>query len=73
MKAILEFNLPEEQDEFDAASHVEDYKWILKDFANEFRDKLKYDPPQNKKEYDAINGMMVRLFELAKQYSVDIW
>lgn len=33
MKGLLEFNLPEEQDEFDAASHASEYKSACEAFA----------------------------------------
>ena len=73
MKAILEFNLPEEQEEFDAASHAEIYKSVLGIFANNLRDQLKYDPPRNKKEFDIINNLYTSLFELAERHGIPIW
>lgn len=42
MKAILEFNLPEDRAAFDAAHRGERYKWALRDVAVHLRDKMKY-------------------------------
>ena len=42
MKAILEFNLPEDKEEFDAASKGMDWALIAWDIDQLLRDKLKY-------------------------------
>lgn len=42
MKAILEFNLPEEDEEFNTAMHGIDYKIILEELDNYLRHELKY-------------------------------
>jgi hypothetical protein len=43
MKAILEFNLPEEQCEFKDAQEGGFYKAVLQEFDNYLRGKLKYE------------------------------
>ena len=43
MKAILEFNLPEDKEEFDAASRGMDWALIVWDIDQLLRKKLKYE------------------------------
>lgn len=45
MKAILEFNLPEEQEEFDLACDASAYRSILWDVDQQVREWLKFGPP----------------------------
>lgn len=52
-KATLEFNLPEEQDEFNTACRAGDYKAALFEFDQKLRSKCKYGdgtPPQSWEE-----------------------
>jgi len=42
MKATLEFDLPEEREEFDMASHAADYYSALCDIDNHLRSIVKY-------------------------------
>jgi len=42
MEATLKFNLPEEQGEFEAASHGIDYQILLQGLDNDMRGWLKY-------------------------------
>ena len=73
MKAILEYYLPEDEEEYNNARNGAACHSILTDLAGNLRDRLKYDPPKNKKEYDALNGVYVRLFKLAEEYGIIIW
>jgi hypothetical protein len=43
MKAILEFNLPEDQDQFEQASKGMDWALAMLDLDNWLRSKLKYE------------------------------
>ena len=43
MKAILEFNLPEDKEEFDAASKGMDWALLVLDIDQFIRNKIKYD------------------------------
>ena len=43
MKAILEFNLPEDKEEFDAASKGMDWSILAWDIDQFMRNKIKYD------------------------------
>lgn len=42
MKAILEFNLPEESEEFDLANRAGEVSGILWDVSQKIRERLKY-------------------------------
>ena len=44
MKAILEFNLPEDKEEFDAASKGMDWALLAWDIDQLLRNKLKHEP-----------------------------
>ena len=51
MKAILEFNLPEEQDDHKYALSGVDALLVIDDLENEIRSKLKYDSGEFKEFY----------------------
>ena len=65
MKAILEFNLPEDKEEFDAASKGMDWALVAWDMDQLLRDKLKYGDllPNTRAELeeirDTLNEMLV--------------
>ena len=42
MKAVLEFNLPEDQEAWEAATRGQQYFFCLTDLADAFRSKVKY-------------------------------
>lgn len=42
MKATLEFDLPEEQDEFETAVNAHKFRGVISDFLNETRSLLKH-------------------------------
>ena len=61
MKAIIEFNLPEEQSEFDLATHSLNYSVIIQDILNHLRSTIKYDEkaPQEVVNYaDELSGLI---------------
>lgn len=55
MKAILEFNLPEEKSEFKLASNANDLYCVLWDLDNELRRLLKYN--EQKHNDDVLIGL----------------
>jgi hypothetical protein len=71
MKAILEFTLPEEQSEFEAASSVHKYQQFLWSLENEIRSACKYEsgllkdlPP------DAVEKLRDVFYELKAEAGV---
>lgn len=73
MKAILEFNLPDDQQEFDLANSASKFWNVLWDLDQELRAKTKYAPddlPQDK--YDAYQEIRERLRELMSENMVSL-
>ncbi len=52
-KATLEFDLPEEEEEFNHAVHCMDYYVTLSDLAESLRQKVKHDAP-SPKDWDEV-------------------
>lgn len=71
MKAVLEFNLPEDQDDFDTATNGWKYRSVLCDIDNFLRSKLKYEelPPG---EDIAFEKARTELWNLVNEHKVDI-
>ena len=72
MKAILEFYLPEDEEEYTRARGGAAYYSILNKLREELRGQLKYDPPKNRKAYDALQSVYERIFSLADEYGVSL-
>ena len=72
MKAILEFNLPEEKEEFTLAREGVDYMLALSDVDNYLRNKIKYDEslgPEDEALYQEIRD---KLHEFANDRGVEV-
>lgn len=72
MKAILEFNLPEESNEFELAQKGIDYSIILSELDNWLRNKLKYEE-LSEEEYTIYEGVRNKLLELAGERTVSLY
>lgn len=75
MKAILEFNLPDDQQDFNLAVNAMKFWDVLYELDQDLRSKTKYAPddlPQDK--YDAYQEVRDMLYELmsANNISLDI-
>jgi len=66
MKVTLEFNLPEEQDEFTLALHGTKYYGVLWELDQELRGILKYDkiPERVKTAEEAVDYIRNRIYSL---------
>ena len=62
MKAILEFNLPEDKEEFDAASKGMDWALIAWDMDQLLRDKLKHEP-------GLVNCELMQIEEIREKFN----
>jgi len=71
MKAILEFNLPEENEEFETASNGWKYKSLLWDFDNYLRSKLKYEN-LNDNEYTVYEKTRDHLWSLVNDEKLNL-
>jgi hypothetical protein len=73
MKAILEFNLPDDQQEYDLANNGLNFWRVLYEMDQELRAKTKYaadDLPKDK--YDAYNEIRDMLHELMSDNNVSL-
>jgi hypothetical protein len=73
MKAIIEFNLPDDQQEYDLANNALSFWRVLYELDQELRAKTKYAPddlPQDK--YDAYQEIRDKLHELMRESNVDL-
>lgn len=71
MKAILEFNLPDDQVDFDLATNASKFWSVLWELDQDLRAKTKYAPdnlPQDK--YDAYDEVRDKLYELMSENNV---
>ena len=64
MKAILEFNLPDEQSDFDNA--VDGYKWSLAawELDQHLRSQLKYNDELTEEQYDTCQEIRDKLWDI---------
>jgi hypothetical protein len=73
MKAILEFNLPEETEEFETASNGWKYKSVLCDLDNFLRGKLKYDNTLTPEQDEAYDKVRTELWNILNEDNLQIW
>lgn len=71
MKAILKFNLPEENEEFETASNGWKYKLILWNLDGHLRSKIKYEDLEEK-EYDIYSKIREQLWEFVNQENLTL-
>ncbi len=72
MKAILEFNLPDDQEEFNLANNALNFWRVLYDLDQELRANTKYAPddmPQD--NVDAYIEIRDKLYELMSENNID--
>jgi len=73
MKAILEFDLPDDQSDFESA--VNGYKWQLAvwDMNHYLRSVTKYAPDETSAEVvEALDKARDELFDILKNYNLEI-
>ena len=71
MKAVLEFDLPEEKEEYELATNGQGYYCALFDMVNCFRSKLKYEE-LDKKTYTIIEQMSRKFYEILDDNGVKL-
>ena len=72
MKAILEFNLPEDQQEFDLANNAINFWNVLWELDQELRANTKYAPDDMPEEvYKTLNQTRDKLHQFLSENSVD--
>lgn len=72
MKAILEFNMPEEQYEFECANNGSKCMSALHDIHMDLRQYLKYGDPDTefKTPSEAIERIKEKFFEILREYNI---
>ena len=74
MKAILEFNLPEDKQDFDLATKGSDWWNVCWEMDQWLRAQYKYMPDEgySKEKYDAYYESREKLFELMNENGVSL-
>lgn len=73
MKAILEFNLPEDNDDFDMAVKGVKYFIALDEIRNRLRNILKYNSDHfNEQELELIEKAQKEFFEILEEVGIEI-
>ena len=73
-KATLEYNLPEEQDEFELAANAGKYYSVLWDLDQYLRNKVKYAAEDVPEEYtNAMDETRTKLMKLLEAYHLDLY
>lgn len=73
MKAILEFNLPDDQQEYELANKAFSLWHVLWELDQELRAKIKYAPDDLPKDkYDAYEEVREKLHELMRDNNVSL-
>ena len=74
MKAILEFNLPEDQSEFNNAIKGGDWKHVCWKMEQYLRAQIKYAPDEMSQEkYDALEEVREEFNSIMNQQDVDLY
>ncbi len=74
MKAILEFNLPEDQPEFKTALQGSDWKHVCWEMDNYLRAQIKYAPDEmSQDKYDAIEKVREEFIRIINENNVDLY
>jgi hypothetical protein len=63
VKAILEFNLPEDQESYDTVNKAVDFRLAIEDMMRELRDKIKYSE-LSKTEKDFAEKLQKEYFQI---------
>lgn len=72
MKATLEFNLPEEKEEFDTAVNANAYRSVLCEFDGQLRKILKYEESITDEMKGTLQGLRDTLNEMARDEGIEI-
>jgi hypothetical protein len=72
MKAILEFNLPEDQHEYNLVNKAVDMSVVLHEFDQYLRGILKYEENITDDAYNALQDARDKLWEMAKDGGIEL-
>lgn len=72
MQATLQFELPDEQHEFDKAVNGHKYASVLWYLDDHLRSRLKYEEGLSQDAYDALQATRDKLRELTQEYNIEL-
>jgi hypothetical protein len=72
MRAILEFNLPEDQHEYNLVNKAVDMSVILHEFDQYLRGRLKYEDNITNDAYNAVEEAREKLWEMCRDGGVEL-
>lgn len=72
MKAILKYNLPEEQEEFEMANKGWKYRSALSEYDNYLRSKIKYDDSLSDEQFKIYQDVRNKLWEILNEDQLTI-
>ena len=72
MKAILEFNLPEEQHEHQDALRGSEWKWAISDLVEYLRSQIKHGE-NSAEEYRTFERVRDRMTEILNDRGLNLW
>ena len=73
MKAILEFNLPEDQPEFNNAIKGGDWKHVCWQMDQYLRKRVKYDEGLTEEQLEVYEDMRGEFWRMMKESNVDLY
>jgi len=73
MKAILEFNLPEDQPEFNNAIKGGDWKHVCWEMDQYLRKRIKYDESLSEEQLRVYEGVREELYGFMVENKVDLY
>ena len=72
MKAKLEFNLPEDEEQFNIATKAMDWALIVWDMDQQCRDWIKYDNHEFKTVEEALQGVRDMVYQIMEEKGVQL-
>ena len=73
MKAILEFNLPEDQPEFNNALKGGDWKHVCWEMDQYLRKRVKYDEGLTEEQLEVYEDMRGEFWRMMKESNLDLY
>ena len=71
-KAMLKFDLPEEQSEFNCAISGSDYKAVLEEVLQMLRSKIKYNDDLSPEQRETYAQVREWIFDLVRDFNISL-
>ena len=73
MKTVIEFNLPDDQEELENAQNGWKWSKSIKDFDTELKNTIKYKPSDFKGDINTLENVRTKLHEILSDYNLRIY